>query len=235
MQLFRDFVRLRIAFDVVVRGTGNNERRAGFVDEDIIHFVDDCVMKRALNLLFVWRETLVAMRGRLHMVAQIVEAEFVVRAVGDVADVGALALLGIHVAVDGANRQTEAHINRAHPFHIAAGEIAVHRDDVAAFAFKRVEICRQRRDERFSFTRRHFGDGAAVQDHSADELHVVMAQADKSPAGFAANRESFRHDVVDRLTGGEPFTETHRLLAQLFVGHPLVLRFQGVNGRDFRL
>ena len=50
-----------------------------------------------------------------------------------------------------------------------------------------------------------------------------------------AGTEEQKQAYCGRLAGGESFAEAHRLLAQLLVGHPLVLRFQGVNGRDFRL
>ena len=59
------------------RRAADDERRAGFVDEDRVHFVDDGVVMRALDLL-------VATRGHA-VVAQVIEAELAVRAVGDVA------------------------------------------------------------------------------------------------------------------------------------------------------
>ena len=56
--------------------TGNDERRPRFVDEDAVDFVHDGELVSALDVL---REV------ELHVVAQVVEAELVVRAVGDVA------------------------------------------------------------------------------------------------------------------------------------------------------
>ena len=74
------FVELR----AVLERAGNDQRRARLVDEDGVDFVDDRVVVSALDHL-VARE--------LHVVAQIVEAEFVVGAVGDVGGVGRLALV----------------------------------------------------------------------------------------------------------------------------------------------
>src|SRR5678815_962995 len=56
--------------------TGNDERSASFVDEHRVNFVDDRIDVTALHTLIVRHD---------HVVAQIVEAELVVRPVGDVA------------------------------------------------------------------------------------------------------------------------------------------------------
>ena len=58
----------------------DDERRARLVDEDRVDLVDDGVVERALR---------VVERRELHVVAQVVEAELVVLAVGDVGAVGA--------------------------------------------------------------------------------------------------------------------------------------------------
>ena len=67
----------------VLRGAGDDERRARFVDQDRVDFVDDGEGVAALDHL---RHVV------FHVVAQIVEAEFVVGAVGDVGGVGLAAL-----------------------------------------------------------------------------------------------------------------------------------------------
>ena len=65
-------------------GTRDDERRPRFVDQDAVDLVDDREVVAALHVV---REV------ELHVVAQVVEAELVVRAVGDVAAVGDLPLL----------------------------------------------------------------------------------------------------------------------------------------------
>src|SRR5699024_4042196 len=72
-------------------GPGDDERGAGLVDEDRVDLVDDGEGVSALDELI----------GRpRHVVAQIVEAEFVVRAVGDVCGVLFAALIRGHVRSD---------------------------------------------------------------------------------------------------------------------------------------
>ena len=82
-ELGNDFVDAVVLVGGFFRGAGNDQRRARFVDEDGVDFVDDGEMMAALHAI-----------GEivLHVVAEIVEAEFVVGAVGDVRAVGGAAL-----------------------------------------------------------------------------------------------------------------------------------------------
>ena len=121
---------------------GDDQRRAGFVDQDVVDFVDDREMQRPLRLLHVLGIAVVAAGGRTHVVAQVVEAELVVRAVGDVAGVATSAARPIHAGLNRPDRQPQAHVERAHPFHVAAGQVVVHRDDVDALALQGVQIGR---------------------------------------------------------------------------------------------
>ena len=91
-QLPSDLIGLGVFRDVVVGGAGDDQRRAGLVDEDVVHLVDDREGERPLALLHVLGEAVVAAGGHSHVVAEIVEAEFVVGAVGDVAGIRLLPL-----------------------------------------------------------------------------------------------------------------------------------------------
>ena len=167
----------------VVERAGDDERRARLVDEDRVDLVDDGVVVAALDHL---RDLV------LHVVAQIVEAVLVVGAVGDVARIGCSALRVVEAVHDDADREAEETVDLAHPFGVAAGEVVVDRDDVHALAGKRVEIDRQRRHQRLAFTGPHLGDGALVQHHAADELHVEMALAEGALGRLAHGGEGRR-------------------------------------------
>jgi hypothetical protein len=67
-----------IFFEVIVGGAGDDEWCAGFIDEDVVDFVDDGVVQRSLHL---------QVASGLHVVAEVVEAELIAGAVGDVAGV----------------------------------------------------------------------------------------------------------------------------------------------------
>src|SRR3546814_3611240 len=76
----------------VVGGPGDDQRRARLVDQDGVDLVDDRVVEVALDHV---------LQAELHVVAQIVEAELVVGAVGDVAGIGPAPLV-VGEAVDDA-------------------------------------------------------------------------------------------------------------------------------------
>ena len=149
------------AIDLVVeirgffRGTGNDQRRPRFVDQDAVDFVDDRVVVTALHVV---REV------ELHVVAEVVEAELVVGAVGDVGGVGDLAFLVVQLVLDHADRHAQKAVEPSHPLGVAAREVVVDGDDVNAFAGQGVQVCRQRRDERLAFAGLHLRDPAAMQD-----------------------------------------------------------------------
>ena len=129
---------------------GDDEGCAGFVDEDVVDFVDDGVGVAALDAVF---------QAHGHVVAQVVEAEFVVGAVGDVGVVGFLpqhhaklvlvflgrgfaqvdeegffAVLGAGSHLQHADGEAEQVVDGGHPAGVAAGQVVVHGDEVHAFA-----------------------------------------------------------------------------------------------------
>ena len=162
--LVHDLVQL----NVVVGLPRNNQRRARFVNQDAVHFVHHGEVELALDFVVDVVH---------HVVAQVVKAEFVVRAVGDVAAVGLLAVERIHVAQNNAHAQSEEVVKRTHDARVALGKVVVHGYHVRAFARQGVEINGERADEGFAFACAHFGDFAVVQHHAADELNVKMAHA----------------------------------------------------------
>jgi len=213
--------------DVQLRGiigrAGNDQRGTGFIDQDGVDFVDDRVVQAAL----------VAVRTRQrHVVAQVIEAEFVVGAVGDVAGIR-LALVAVrHARVDHAHAQAQPVVELAHLRRVTAGQVVVHGDHVDALAFQRVEVHRQRGDQGLAFTGAHFGDLAQVQDHAADQLDIVMAHAEHAAAGFTADRERFGQHLVQGFTVSDALLELRGLGLELLVGELFDFRLQRIDLGD---
>ena len=86
---------------------GNDQRRAGFVDQDGIDFIDDGKIVPALHTI---------LEIELHVVAQVIEAELIVGAVGDICGVSGAALLIVEVVDNHAHGEAEKAIELAHPF-----------------------------------------------------------------------------------------------------------------------
>ena len=92
----------------------------------------------------------------LHVVAQVVEAELVIGAVGHVRGVCGTALFIVQIVNDHADRQPEEAIEPAHPFRVALGQVVIHGNHVHAAAAERIEVNGKRGDQRFAFAGLHF-------------------------------------------------------------------------------
>ena len=208
-----------------VRGrTRNDERRTGLINQDGVDFVDDGVVVAALDHLVT---------GTGHVVSQVVKAQFGVGAVGDVALVGDTLLLELlQVRTNPADGQPEPTVDLAHPVRVTGGEVVVHGNDVDAFTGEGVQVHRQRRDERLTFTGLHFGDPAEVQGHTTHELDVVVALAEHAGGGLANNGEGLDHQVIQRLAIGVAGLELRRLGLQFSVAQRRHFVGQGINGDD---
>ncbi len=189
LELGNDQARARIFVRCLVGGSGNNQRRTRFVDQDRVHFVDNRVEVAALHAI---------LDLELHVVAEIVEAELVVRAVGDVGGVSLAALVVVQVVHDHADRQPEKLVNFPHPFGVALGQVIVHRDHVHAVAGERIQVAGERGHQRLAFAGFHLGDLALVQNHAANQLHVEVAHLYRAPSCLANHREGLGQNLVER-------------------------------------
>ena len=183
----------RVDLDVQVfvffGGAGDDQRRSRFVDEDGIHFVDDRERKTTLHAVI---------EAEREVVAQVVEPEFVVGAVGDVAAIRGALLGRVLLVLDDADREPEEAIDGSHPVRVALRQVFVDGDEVHTFAGERVDVRAERRHQRLAFTRAHLGDAAFMQRETADELHVEMTHLERAARGFANHREGFGSEVGER-------------------------------------
>ena len=170
-----------------LRDAGDDQRRPRLVDEDRVDLVHDAEVVAALDAVG---------QAHGHVVAQVVEAELGVGAVGGVGGVR-LAPLGLgHHRADHADADPEEVVERAHPVGVAAGQVVVDRDHVHAAPGERVEVDRGHAGEGLALAGLHLGDLAAVEDHRADQLHVEEAHAEHPPARLADDREGLGARIV---------------------------------------
>ena len=194
-QLLHHDVDLAVQIRTVLGGAGDDQRRAGFIDQDGVDLVNDRVEEIALDHIF---------QAVFHVVAQVVEAELVVGAVGDVG--GVLHPLGVLVLAmdDHAVGQAEEIVDLPHPVGVTPSEVVVNRDDMNALAGECVQIDGQRGDQGLALPGLHFRDFTVVQHHAADELHVEMPLSERAAAGLPDHGEGFREQVVERRAIGKP-------------------------------
>ena len=82
IQRIDEFIRDPIQIGRFITLSGNDQRRSRLIDEDGVHFVDDGVVQISLRQLVLINH---------HIVAQIVETEFIIRSVGNIRAVSGLA------------------------------------------------------------------------------------------------------------------------------------------------
>ena len=123
LKLGNDAVDFVILVGRLLAGAGDDQRRAGFVDQNGVHLVHDGVVVPTLHAI---------LQVELHVVAQVIEAEFVVSAVGYVGGVGFAALLVVEIVDDYADAQAQKTVELAHPFGVALGQVVVDCDHVYA-------------------------------------------------------------------------------------------------------
>ena len=135
---------------------------------------------------------------------------------------------------DDADGQAEKLVDAAHPFGVARGEIVVDGDDMDALAGQRVEIDRQRGDQRLALAGAHFGDAAIIEHHAADQLHVERPHAKHAARCLAHGGESRNQKIVERGAIGEIGAELLGARRKLGVGQRLHLVFHRIDGLDPR-
>ncbi len=203
-----DAVDLGVKLGGLLGGPRDDERRPRLVDQDRVHLVDDREAVPALD---------VALDRILDVVAQVVEPELGVGPVGDVRPVALLALAVGEPVDDDPHGHPEELVDAPHPLRVAAGQVVVDRDDVDALAGERVQVDRQRGDQRLPLAGLHLGDAAAVEHHPADELHVEVAHPEHALARLAADGERLGKKIVQRLPLVEAAAKLSRHLAQVGV------------------
>ena len=165
-----------------------------------------------------------------HVVAQVVEAELVVGAVGDVGVVLLAALRRLLVGDDAADVHAEEAVDTTHQLALVARQVVVDRDHVHALAFECVQVARERRDQGLAFTGLHFGDIAPVQGRATHELHIEVTLSQGALRHLTDGGERFGHQLVKVLTVVQSLLELGGLAFEFLVGQSGNLVLKGIHG-----
>ena len=170
-----------------------------------------------------------------HVVAQIVEAEFIIGAVSNIAIVRLAAFRILHIGENLADRQTEESINLSHPVGIAAGQIIVDRHKMCAASGQSIQVHRRRGYKRFTFTGLHLRNLALMQHNTANQLHVIMPHIQHALTRFTHGRKRLGQNIIQRCAVIQHFAESFRLILQDFIAHARDDFFLPINTIDNRL
>jgi hypothetical protein len=204
--------------------TGDDEGGPRLVDQDRVDLVHDRVVKFPLGHV---------LHAELHVVAQVVEAELVVRPVGDIAPIGGLPLLVVHPVYDHPYGQAEEPVNRPHPLRVPLRQIVVHGDEMDASARKGVQDDGKGGAERLPLAGPHLGDLPLVQHHSAHELDVEMPHGEDAFACLADRGEDLGEKVVHGLPFLQPLPELRRARRETIVRETGHRGLKGVDPVDY--
>ena len=204
----------------ILRGTGNDQRRTRFVNQDRVNLVHD-------------REVMVALEHlgqfRFHVVAKVIETQFVVGRIGHITGISGLffliRLLG-HNDTGGHAQNAE---NLAHPFGVATGEIVVHRHNMHTAPCEGVQICGEGRNKSFTLAGFHFRNIALMQENATHQLHIECPQTQGAFCAFAAVGKGFGQNCVQRFAIGNPLAEFGGLFFQTLVAQLFKLGLQRVD------
>ena len=164
-----------------------------------------------------------------HVVAQIIEAELVVGAVGDVGGVLRLADIRRLLGQDDADLEAEEPVHPAHPLAVPLGKVVVDRDDVHAPALERIEVGRQGGHQGLALAGLHLGDVPEVQRSPAHQLNIEMPLTQRPLGRLPDDGEGLDQDVVGRLAVFESLLEGGGLAAQFVIRHRDIVAFHIVD------
>ena len=189
-----DSIRSLDLLRVVLGLTRDDERSAGLVYEDRVDLVDYAVGMSPLDLL---------VETPRHVVAKIVEAQFVVGTVCDVALVGLPLAHHVLVGHDDSRCQPQIFVHRSHPGGVSGCQVLVDRDDVDPLSGKGVQVGGGDAGEGLSLAGLHLEDVSLVEHDRTHYLDIEVALAEDPPAGLACHGEGLGQNPVET---GRPFT-----------------------------
>ena len=146
--------------------TGNNQRCTGIVNQHGVNLVDNGVVVFALYQIE---------RAAGHVVAQIVETEFVVGTESNIGQISLTTFFRIGTMfVDAIYRQAVEHIERTHPFRVTFRQVVVDSNHVYTAAGKCIQENGQGGHQSFTFTGSHFRNLTLMQYHTTEQLYIVV-------------------------------------------------------------
>ena len=185
---FRDHgVDTPVHFRGIIGRAGDDQRGPRFVDQDAVDFIDNGVIDALDHLV----------EPEIHVIAQIIEAELVIGAIGHVGRISRVTFRLVQPMNDAPDREPEEFIDLAHPGGVALRQVIIDRYDVHALARQGIEIDRQRGHQRLAFTGLHLGDGATAEDHAAHQLDVEMTLTQGAFGRFTDRREGVVQQIVE--------------------------------------
>ena len=192
---FYEFVCGNVFIAGFLPSAGNDKRGSRLVDKDRVHFVHDGEIERTLNHL---------LESAFKVIAEVIEAHFVVGTVSYVACVSLLFVLVFHTGNRDAYGKPHKFVNLSHPLRVTGSEVIVYGNDVNAFPGKRVKVRGKGCDEGFAFAGFHFRDAPLVQAYTADYLDFIVLHSEYAERRFSYGGKRVYQNIVQCFALSEP-------------------------------
>ena len=206
--------------DLSLDATGDHQRHPCLVDHDRVGLVDKRQVKRSVHEI-----------ARFHheAIAQVIEARFLGRDVGDVGEVRGTPCGWRHPLLHAANREAKPAINGAHPLAVARGKIVVEGEDVDAAIAQCTHGRCQHGGQRLAFPGEHLDHAAIIEGQRGQDLLVERALTQGAMRGLASQSEELVPDVVACLAAARSLAEAAAALEYRFVRQCLAGGFEPGN------
>ncbi len=142
---------------ILVDSPGDYQGRAGLINEDAVHLVDNGKMQGALHQMFLVQH---------HIIPEIVKAKLVICAISYICLIGLPALFGIKAMDNETYLQAQQIVDPSHPLAVEAGKIVVDGDHMHALARESIEIGRHSQGQGLALAGFHFRNPPLVEDDS---------------------------------------------------------------------
>lgn len=218
-----------------------DQRRSRLVDEHAVRLVDDSEMQAAqqqrlrragpagLEQLIDHEAGASAALAERQTIAQVIEDDLLIGAVGHVAAIGPLAILRRLPLDDEADAQAERFVDRRELLGVAPGQIIVDGHDMHGTAAERRGNRRQQGGQGLAFAGLHFGERATHHGGAGDELDAEMSHSDGAARGLAGQREGPGRGIAARLRHCQPAAQCVGALPQVSIAQPGQLRLEMLN------
>ncbi len=171
-------------------------------------------------------------RTERHVVAQVVEAVFVVGAVGDVSGISCTLRHGWHVWQVNADGQAKEFKQCTVIFGITLRQIVIDGNNVHAFAAQRVQVSGQGRGQGFTFTGAHLCDATFVEHHAANQLHIKVTHTEDTLTCFTYGGKGLRNQAFKAFAFFQALAEQVSFRFQFIVRELYEIRLHLIDDVD---
>ena len=187
LQLLHQVITLPVKLQSRAFHTRNNQRRPGLVDQYRIDFVHDRIKKTPLHA---------ALLIHYHVITQIVESQFIVRHIRDIAGICLLTAQRVHPLQNHAHRYTEKPMNPSDIHRITVGQIIINSHNMHAAARQTHQIRRKSCHKGLTLASLHLSNMPLVKGNTAQNLNVIRIQSDRTISCFPDRCKRLRQQLI---------------------------------------